>query len=161
MLTFHICLIQGIRFLTHSLPRATHIKPEISSFYCSHSFVCLLCLLFKNENQVIWTCVPRNRFKHNSAQPSLPCLHDPWLELNSFYWVGTWVWGSHSLALHCPAWPGMQGCLGWVRWNTSAHAILQSLLLHHSLVPQHAAQADMEQLQSMTSVCGSMTGNKT
>ena len=35
----------------------------------------------------------------------------------------------------------------------------QSLFCHQSLVHLPAAQVDTEQLQSMTSACGSMTGN--
>ena len=41
----------------------------------------------------------------------------------------------------------------------TAPAAHQSLSCHQSLVHLPAAQVDTEQLQSMTSACGSMTGN--
>ena len=41
----------------------------------------------------------------------------------------------------------------------TAPAAHQSLFCHQSLVHLPAAQVDTEQLQSMTSACGSMTGN--
>lgn len=41
----------------------------------------------------------------------------------------------------------------------TAPAARQSLSCHQSLVHLPAAQVDTEQLQSMTSACGSMTGN--
>ena len=53
----------------------------------------------------------------------------------------------------------MQGYQGWVRWNMTAPAAHQRLSCHQSLVHLPAAQVDTEQLQSMTSACGSMTGN--
>ena len=41
----------------------------------------------------------------------------------------------------------------------TAPAAHQSLSCHQSLVHLPAAQVDTEQLQSMTSACGNMTGN--
>ena len=41
----------------------------------------------------------------------------------------------------------------------TAPAAHQSLSCHQSLIHLPAAQVDTEQLQSMTSACGSMTGN--